>query len=647
MGCGVKVTHFHVRKEFIGAIPMHPIAVNESTMTDIQKHAPKVFQLLRTQLQAAPRNLDPVAHEAIKLDIRNKLLALLPSSYGIGTGPIINTRGQASLPLPIIYDKAKAGGQDYVETFPLSHILMAIDIRFSQDTIALAASLETMQSVKALKNSQKIRILPPPPLDLSTRIERIPKHILPLCVIFSLRAQNDFPVREVGCESFCNSLHTLITKYPTIYRPDYIFALDDAIVYRDRALDGLPYHTYDIGLLREPDHSRFLNCYVCKTPFFRRHFFYDRLCPHCGDLNYTKRQQSANLHGKIALVTGARIKIGYAVALKLLRAGATVIATTRFAHDAALRYSKEPDFAAWSNRLHIYGLDLRHLPAIEYFINEIKQTFSRLDILINNAAQTVRRPPAFYAHLIPFELVTYTDLPTHLQPLLQHEQKQLPVAGNLQTFDLIPAHGIHHPVDASPTIPHMLSAMLSQVPLVEGDEQVDQHHFPPDKFDKYGQQLDLRTENSWVQKLEDVSIPEIVEVQLVNAIAPTMLIHQCKPLMNGMSTLHTYIINVSAIEGQFASTKNGYHPHTNMAKAALNMLTYSSSADFAEQYIFMNSVDPGWVSDQVPLSDMPEGCIPLDEDDAAARICDPIFTDVNTNQQTYGKLLKDYIPVSW
>ena len=108
-------------------------------------------------------------------------------------------------------------------------------------------------------------------------------------------------------------------------------------------------------------------CYVCKAEYRRLHLFYDALCPACAELNYEKRFQTADLDGRVALVTGARVKIGYQAALKLLRAGAHVIATTRFPHDAARRYAGEPDFADWGSRLRVHGLDLRHSPSVEIF----------------------------------------------------------------------------------------------------------------------------------------------------------------------------------------------------------------------------------------------------------------------------------------
>ena len=164
------------------------------------------------------------------------------------------------------------------------------------------------------------------------------------------------------------------------------------------------------------------NCYVCKAEFTQLHFFYDTMCPVCAELNYRKRFQTADLRGQVALITGSRLKIGYQATLMMLKAGATVIATTRFPVDSASRYSKEKDFNEWGDRLHIYGLDLRHTPSVELFCRHIEQTFDKLDILINNAAQTVRRPPGFYAHLIENENRAFHELPERSRKLMMNYQ---------------------------------------------------------------------------------------------------------------------------------------------------------------------------------------------------------------------------------
>jgi len=165
------------------------------------------------------------------------------------------------------------------------------------------------------------------------------------------------------------------------------------------------------------------NCYVCKEMYDRLHHFYDTMCKECGDFNYAKRFQTADMTDQVALVTGSRLKIGYHITLMMLRAGATVIATTRFPVDSALRYSQESDFRKWSDRLHIHGLDLRHIPSVEIFCNYIEQKYDRLDVLINNAAQTVRRPSGFYKHLMPNEEAEYASLPKGAREVLQRHEE--------------------------------------------------------------------------------------------------------------------------------------------------------------------------------------------------------------------------------
>ncbi|HTM19875.1 MAG TPA: SDR family NAD(P)-dependent oxidoreductase, partial [Kofleriaceae bacterium] len=144
-------------------------------------------------------------------------------------------------------------------------------------------------------------------------------------------------------------------------------------------------------------------CYVCKAEFQQVHHFYDAMCPPCAELNWRKRHQTADLHGRVALVTGARVKIGYQAAIKLLRAGCHVVVTTRFPRDAARRFAREPDASEWTRRLHVYGIDLRHTPSVETFCKDVLARYDRLDFILNNACQTVRRPAGFYDHLMRAE----------------------------------------------------------------------------------------------------------------------------------------------------------------------------------------------------------------------------------------------------
>src|SRR4051812_1400487 len=154
----------------------------------------------------------------------------------------------------------------------------------------------------------------------------------------------------------------------------------------------------------EPQH-----CYVCKQEYSQIHHFYDQLCPSCAEFNFRKRTELADLRGRVALLTGGRVKIGYQAGLKLLRAGAKLIVTTRFPRDSAKRYAQEPDFGEWGDRLEIFGLDLRHTPSVEAFCRQMLDSRERLDFIVNNACQTVRRPPEFYAHMMEGERAALTD----------------------------------------------------------------------------------------------------------------------------------------------------------------------------------------------------------------------------------------------
>ncbi|HEY6879869.1 MAG TPA: SDR family NAD(P)-dependent oxidoreductase, partial [Polyangiales bacterium] len=159
-------------------------------------------------------------------------------------------------------------------------------------------------------------------------------------------------------------------------------------------------------------------CYVCKRRFTSLHFFYDSMCGACGDLNYQKRTQTADLRGRVALITGSRVKIGYQAAIMMLRAGAQVIVTTRFPRDAAARYAREPDFEDWGARLQVHGLDLRHTPSVELFCKHMNASLERLDFIINNACQTVRRPPDFYQHMMEGETAALHTMPEPVRKLL-------------------------------------------------------------------------------------------------------------------------------------------------------------------------------------------------------------------------------------
>lgn len=367
--------------------------------------------------------------------------------------------------------------------------------------------------------------------------------------------------------------------------------------------------------------SRSRTCYMCRAPYHQLDPFYDALCPPCAALSRRKREQSGDLRGYRALVTGGRIKIGFSIVVRLLRAGAEVTVTTRFPFDAARRYSELPDFQELNPRLRIVGLDLRFLHDVERLPKVLGLQERPLHILIHNAAQTVARPPEFYRDQVAYEAAAiHQDLPAHSLVLC--------------------APGLSHEALIQS------SSSLSLCATPSG-------YFPEGSQDAFGQRVDLRAGNSWTHRLGQVSTGELLAVHAVSALSPFVLTNALLPSLRADPSGPRFVVCVSAVEGQFVRRYKGAgHPHTNMAKAALNMLVRTSAAALAEEGIYLSAVDTGWITNENPLAvavkmQQQGFSPPLDEEEGAARVCDPIFATLAGEGPLFGAFYKDYRVAPW
>jgi NAD(P)-dependent dehydrogenase (short-subunit alcohol dehydrogenase family) len=382
-------------------------------------------------------------------------------------------------------------------------------------------------------------------------------------------------------------------------------ALNNISLYGDTALKQKEQPEYQT--LHKPR-----NCYACNSLYKDMHFFYGRMCPSCAELNYEKRFESIDLSNRNVILTGGRVKVGYATALKLLRANANLVITTRFPASALHNFKQETDYEQWKDQLTVYGLDLRNLKAVEQFIAYYKSQYESLDILINNAAQTIKYDDTYYLPIVQKEQ----------QLALEYHQEQRLICNP--------------------------NSVLNNTKLLENSIQNIDF-----EMNRFGQPIDRRTKTSWNSTLEEVSMYELLEVNLINQISPYFMIKEFTPLFQNSSFDKRFIINVTSSEGQFSyHNKTQYHPHTNMTKAALNMLTKTSGSTYKYLGIYMYAVDVGWIStgaqEALRQKQFDQGYIPpLDSVDGAARIMHPIFEGLIGNPILVGTLLKNYVIENW
>jgi NAD(P)-dependent dehydrogenase (short-subunit alcohol dehydrogenase family) len=390
---------------------------------------------------------------------------------------------------------------------------------------------------------------------------------------------------------------------------------------------------------------RAIPCYVCKERYSQVDAFYHQLCPRCARRHHAKRDARTDLTGRRALLTGGRAKIGMYIALRLLRDGAHTTITTRFPRDAVRRFAAMPDSADWLHRLSVVGIDLRDPAQVVALADEVAAA-GPLDILINNAAQTVRRSPGAYAPLAEAELAPLADGPLPRMITFEHASDAHPAAlvGSVGSHPV--AHG-----EAEAALAVSRAERLTAQALAGGSSSLARLA-QGDAIDAGGLVPDLHATNSWVATVDQVDALEMLEVQLCNATAPFILVSRLRASLAASPARRTYIVNVSAMEGVFSrGYKGAGHPHTNMAKAAVNMLTRTSAAELVADGILMTSVDTGWITDERPhptkVRLAQEGFhAPLDLVDGAARVYDPIVRG-EAGEDLYGVFLKDYEPSGW
>ena len=359
------------------------------------------------------------------------------------------------------------------------------------------------------------------------------------------------------------------------------------------------------------------------------------------------------------MVTGGRIKIGYYIATKLLSYGCKVVTTSRFPKDTLLKYKNNPDYELWKNNLIIYPIDFRIFESTVKFINFLKENFTHIDILINNAAQTLRRTTAYYKYLLPIE--TKELNPEDENIIIKNDyislKNQLNEENNLNNKEEISKSKSLISLDNNlnkelkEILP--LSVIASQIKIMEEKDQPQIMLMGND-----GQPYDFSAgKSSWSFEFDEIPLQEFTEVQIINAWTPYYLCAKLKPLLMKSPFNDRYIVNVTSPEGNFIK-KRSFHVHTNMAKAALNMFTHTCGKYLKKDGIYMTCVDTGWITYMKEMKNILDEetnshfensytNVPLDELDGAMRVLHPIIEGIKNKNYLFGILLRNYTKSNW
>lgn len=419
----------------------------------------------------------------------------------------------------------------------------------------------------------------------------------------------------------------------------------------------------NIEIVNNKKYQKETKCYICRLEYDYRkpHFFYSNLCPTCAAYNYQFRSMEIDLTGRIAVVTGGRVKIGFEIVKKLLSYNAKVIMTTRFPVDCLNRLKMESNYNKWKNNINIYPIDFRFFESTIKFAKYLNENYSHIDILINNAAQTVRRDHHYYKYLLSNEETSKQNEKDNDDIIIKNEY-----ITQVHSNILPSSEKIYHDTSINQSensdklikVSMPLSVAASQMQLLPSNVNVAQNL--PILFDNNLLPFDFSiNKTSWNYEIDEVPFAEFIEVQIINAWTPYYLNVVLKPLFMKSPFHDKYIVNVTSVEGIFNHFKKTTHPHTNMAKASLNMMTRTCGKYYKKFGIYMTCVDTGWVSPMNPISKIFQGeeekkdfenefCnIPLDELDGAMRVIHPVIEGVKNKNYLFGCLLKNYRRNDW